>query len=214
MLTAIHHTIQAMATATNTPQLTDILPWPHNESLTTKVADSLPWSHDDSLATKDADTQFPLPTSTNPTAPANIQLAPHLHQRHMRNNVPTNNTPTSTPTTPPLLHTQPTILTPPTMAPTLQTTETTPPRRSERIALLTPRRYSNLALAMATHTIPTHMPHCCAIIHPITGESITKYKTLLKEPLLRDTWARAFGKEFGNLAQGDAATNTPGTDNK
>lgn len=25
-------------------------------------------------------------------------------------------------------------------------------------------------------------------------------------------WYRAFGKEFGNLAQGDAATNTPGTD--
>ena len=54
--------------------------------------------------------------------------------------------------------------------------------------------------------------HCCAVIHPTTGEAITKYKTLQNDPLLRDTWARAFGKEFGNLAQGDTTTNTPGTD--
>jgi hypothetical protein len=47
---------------------------------------------------------------------------------------------------------------------------------------------------------------------PTTGESITKYKRLQNDPLLRGTWARAFGKEFGNLSQGDAATNTPGTD--
>ena len=56
-------------------------------------------------------------------------------------------------------------------------------------------------------------PHFCApVIHPVTGESITAYKKLQQEPLLAATWSRAFGKEFGNLAQGDAATNTPGTD--
>jgi hypothetical protein len=32
------------------------------------------------------------------------------------------------------------------------------------------------------------------------------------DPITRRIWSRAFGKEFGNLAQGDAATNTPGTD--
>jgi hypothetical protein len=50
------------------------------------------------------------------------------------------------------------------------------------------------------------------VIHPITGESITKYKKLIDDPITRDIWARAFGKEFGNLAQGNNITNTPGTD--
>ncbi len=49
-------------------------------------------------------------------------------------------------------------------------------------------------------------------MHPITGESITTYKKLIADPLTATTWARAFGKEFGNLAQGDAETNIPGTD--
>jgi hypothetical protein len=50
------------------------------------------------------------------------------------------------------------------------------------------------------------------VIHPVTGESITKYKTLVNDPITARTWTRAFGKEFGNLAQGDTTTNTPGTD--
>lgn len=48
-------------------------------------------------------------------------------------------------------------------------------------------------------------------MHPVTGKSITKYKKLVTDPLLNHTWEHAFGKEFGNLAQGDDATNTPGT---
>jgi hypothetical protein len=63
-----------------------------------------------------------------------------------------------------------------------------------------------------THTIPWTCEHFCAsVIHPVTGESIAKYNKLQADPLLRDIWARAFGKEFGNLAQGDTVTNTPGT---
>jgi hypothetical protein len=52
---------------------------------------------------------------------------------------------------------------------------------------------------------------CAPVIHPVTGESITKYKKLIEDPITARTWARAFGKEFGNLAQGDNTTNTPGT---
>jgi hypothetical protein len=52
---------------------------------------------------------------------------------------------------------------------------------------------------------------CAPVIHPVTGESITKYKKLIDDPITARTWSRAFGKEFGNLAQGDTATNTPGT---
>eukprot|EP00804_Cyclotella_cryptica_P017806 CCRYP_001203-RA/>CCRYP_001203-RA protein AED:0.57 eAED:0.82 QI:0/0/0/1/0/0/2/0/153 len=37
-------------------------------------------------------------------------------------------------------------------------------------------------------------------------ETITSYKKLIACPLLRDVWTTAFGKEFGNLAQGDRKT--------
>jgi hypothetical protein len=47
---------------------------------------------------------------------------------------------------------------------------------------------------------------------PITGATITKYQKLVKDPILRDIWTKAFGKEFGNLAQGDKHTKTQGTD--
>jgi hypothetical protein len=86
-----------------------------------------------------------------------------------------------------------------------------------------PQQYSNAALAAIQiqtfaphpnlHTIPWTCEHFCApVIHPVMGESITKYKKLVDDPITQHIWARAFGKEFGNLAQGDAATNTPGTD--
>jgi hypothetical protein len=49
------------------------------------------------------------------------------------------------------------------------------------------------------------------VIHPVTGATITRYQKLVKDPLLRDTWIKAFGKEFGNLAQGNKHTDTQGT---
>ena len=55
------------------------------------------------------------------------------------------------------------------------------------------------------------MHFCAPVIHPTTGISIDKYTTLIRDNQLRETWVRAFGKEFGNLAQGDDLTNTPGT---
>jgi len=86
-----------------------------------------------------------------------------------------------------------------------------------------PRLYSNAALAALNSQRYAHIPtsqaipqmseHFCApVIHPVTGESITKYKKLIDDPITQRIWSRAFGKEFGNLAQGDATTNTPGTD--
>eukprot|EP00804_Cyclotella_cryptica_P000699 CCRYP_000983-RA/>CCRYP_000983-RA protein AED:0.36 eAED:0.37 QI:0/0/0/1/1/1/5/0/509 len=47
---------------------------------------------------------------------------------------------------------------------------------------------------------------CAGVVHPTTGETITSYKKLIACPLLRDVWTTAFGKEFGNLAQGDKKT--------
>ena len=49
------------------------------------------------------------------------------------------------------------------------------------------------------------------IIHPTTGETISDYRQLLKEPALRKVWEKAFGKEIGGLAQGDTLTGAPGT---
>ena len=40
---------------------------------------------------------------------------------------------------------------------------------------------------------------------------IDKYQKLAKDPLLKERWTAAFGKEFGNLAQGDDKTETKGT---
>ncbi len=50
------------------------------------------------------------------------------------------------------------------------------------------------------------------MIHPVTGATISRDQTLAKDPCARPLWTTAFGKEFGNLAQGDKHTNTLGTD--
>ena len=47
------------------------------------------------------------------------------------------------------------------------------------------------------------------VIDPVTGESITNILKLLNDPILTDMVIQ-IGKEFGNLAKGDNATNTPG----
>ena len=46
----------------------------------------------------------------------------------------------------------------------------------------------------------------------MTGETITSYRKLAKDQITRETWTIGFGKEFGNLAQGDKKTGTPGMD--
>jgi hypothetical protein len=57
------------------------------------------------------------------------------------------------------------------------------------------------------------LEHLCApVIHPDTGELITKYQKLQRDPVLKETWTTAFGKEFGSLAQGDNKTKAIGTD--
>ena len=48
--------------------------------------------------------------------------------------------------------------------------------------------------------------YCNAAIHSVTGEHITNYMKLKKYPAMTNVWSRAFGKEFGGLAQGDDLT--------
>ena len=58
-----------------------------------------------------------------------------------------------------------------------------------------------------------HLPlhYCALVIHPETNEIISSYKKLIKDPLLRKIWVTEFGKEFGNLAQGDGRIGEIGT---
>jgi hypothetical protein len=52
---------------------------------------------------------------------------------------------------------------------------------------------------------------CNGVVHPVTGKTTTKYKTLIKDPLTRLVWSRAMCKELGRLAQGylgEKGTNT------
>ena len=166
--------------------------------------DSLPWptSKGDPLP---INTPLQPHTSTNPTAPHSARAAPRLHMRQTRANTPPTNSPTTTQEPPSLPEVQPS-------APPYEPQKQPIPRRSPRLALSTPQQYSNAATAALTQPPDMHTTHFCApVIHPVTGASINKYATLMRDNGLRDIWQRAFGKEFGNLAQGDDLTGTPGT---
>ena len=102
----------------------------------------------------------------------------------------------------------------------------------------TPRVISQLALqafSLQAMGIPTMMPiirdnqesvskaseeihytaniqHFCApVIHPTTGEIISSYKKLAKDPEMKVVWETGFGKEWGSLCQGDKRTGSVGT---
>ena len=55
-------------------------------------------------------------------------------------------------------------------------------------------------------------PYYATVIHPISSETIIKYKKLAADPATQAVWTTAFGKEWGNLTQGDNKTRTKGTD--
>jgi hypothetical protein len=44
--------------------------------------------------------------------------------------------------------------------------------------------------------------YCNAVVHPVTGERITKYEKLANDPVTREVWTKAMSKELGRLAQG------------
>jgi len=60
--------------------------------------------------------------------------------------------------------------------------------------------------------IPDYEHFCGAgVVHPTTGETITKYRTLAMDPETKEIWTTAFGKELGGLAQGDKKTGEKGS---
>ena len=66
----------------------------------------------------------------------------------------------------------------------------------------------------AEAAMPNIEHFCAPVVHPKTGEIITKYAKLAEDadPEIRETWRNGLGKEFGNMAQGDDRTGTPGMD--
>ena len=51
---------------------------------------------------------------------------------------------------------------------------------------------------------------CNGVVHPVTGETITKYKTLAKDAVTKPVWEEAMCTELGRLSQGYGSTT--GTD--
>ena len=172
-------------------------------------------------------------TTNNPTDPKMVQTTPRIHQRQTRANNPgqlpaiinpTNDLPT-TRRSPRLTNSD--------EAPIITTT--TP--SSARIPLHTPNIIALQAENLLTQQVysetePTWLPNsfissspidqqtaynidiehfCNGVQHPVSGATITKYKQLIHIPQMREVWTTAFGKEFGNLAQGDDKTGEKGT---
>jgi len=108
---------------------------------------------------------------------------------------------------------------------------TTAPKRKANPSFQSPHYIAQDALnAVASNVIssrdisltPTHMEtndhahfnieHFCApVIHPPTGKLISKYAEIANNPEIAKVWPTAFGKEFGELAQGDNKTGAKGT---
>ena len=166
----------------------------------------------------------PVPSSTNPTLPSVIKKAPRTHRRITRRNVPGTVPPITSPTPPPLRRS-------PRLNPTLAAVieEVAP----TAVCLLNPRSITNHAVNALTERVyysddnkwipstlqrvsPTNplpdLQHFAApVVHPVTGETIQSYKKLSQDEVLGPTWRRGFGKEFGNLCQGDDLTGEKGT---
>ena len=51
---------------------------------------------------------------------------------------------------------------------------------------------------------------CNGVVHPVTGEAITKYKTLAKDAVMKPVWKESMCTELGRLSQGYRSTK--GTD--
>ena len=53
------------------------------------------------------------------------------------------------------------------------------------------------------HSQQNRQHFCAPVIHPTTGDIMTSYKRLTNDPKFREVWETGFGKEWGELAQGD-----------
>ena len=60
------------------------------------------------------------------------------------------------------------------------------------------------------NAIPTALEEVAnGVVHPVTKETITKYKTLIEDPLMQETRSKAMCKELGRLCKGLARQKGP-----
>jgi hypothetical protein len=65
---------------------------------------------------------------------------------------------------------------------------------------------------MQVQTAPVDFEHfVMPMIHPVTGETISSYKTLMNDSATAEIWMTAFGKDFGGMCQGNDTTGQKGT---
>jgi hypothetical protein len=80
--------------------------------------------------------------------------------------------------------------------------------QSDTINAFTPTKYNT---HQPVFTVDAQLEHICnGVVHPVTKETVTKYKKLANDPLLQTVWTKAMCKELGRLAQGWDGSN--GTD--
>ena len=66
-------------------------------------------------------------------------------------------------------------------------------------------------IAIPTQNFTSQLQHFYApVVHYITGESITNYKKLAKDPATRKVRTTVFGKEWGQFVQENTKTGTKG----
>jgi hypothetical protein len=107
------------------------------------------------------------------------------------------------------------------------TRPSSPPQRSTRLissrtpcSILRQALYHVIGLGFTNapaNTVPTSLAkyhkqytgpiidieeYCYGVVHPVTKETITHYRKLIKDPLLKDLWLKAMSKELHHLAQG------------
>ena len=88
------------------------------------------------------------------------------------------------------------------------------PRRSQRLNVRTPAYISQQAIhnlsrvadsygpqftprKLLKYQTNMHFPTCNAVVHPITGETITSYKKLLHDNVTKPVWEEAMCRELG-----------------
>eukprot|EP00984_Skeletonema_dohrnii_P002769 scaffold955_cov79-Skeletonema_dohrnii-CCMP3373.AAC.11 len=76
----------------------------------------------------------------------------------------------------------------------------------------TPRDFLTAATNEIRQNYDVDIEHFCAgVVHPVTGETINNYRKLASDPVMKPDWTKEFGREFGNIAQGDKLTGEKGT---
>jgi hypothetical protein len=69
--------------------------------------------------------------------------------------------------------------------------------------------------SLIPHAKIFHAPHfkhyASLMVHPVMGETISRYKRLMNDPTTAEILQTAFGKDFGGMAQGCNKTGQKGT---